>query len=351
MLRLVLVFAAFFVSLNLIGNAFGQLSGDLAKQIIIATSNPFVGFFIGILITAIIQSSSTITSLTAAMVAAGTLDLSSAIPIVMGSNIGTTVTSTFVALGHISKKKEFKKAIAAAVLHDFFNIFIVIILLPLEYFTGFLSIASSRLTETLYTPEIISGGYINLSLKPICNFIFHLLGDNTLLVFFIAAILLFISIKYFTQEIKTYLIGDSRKKLSNNVFGSPLQSLGFGTLLTAATQSSSVTTSFIVPLAATQKINFKQTFSFIMGANIGTTVTALLAALSISEAAVSLAISHLVFNLIGTLLLFPIEAIRNLPIYLAKKLGIYTTKNWVVGFCYLIITFFLMPFLLILLFK
>ena len=346
-----LIFIAFFLSLNLISSAFSHLSGDIAKQIIVATSNPFVGFFIGILVTAIIQSSSTVTSLIVAMVAAGTLDLNSAIPIVMGSNIGTTVTSTIVALGYISKKKEFRKAIAAAALHDFFNIFTVIILLPLQYLTGFMSIISIKLTELLYSPDILHAGFFNFSLKPISNSIYTILGNNTLLVLFLAAFLLFFSIRSFTEEIKAFLIGDSRKKLSNYVFGSAFQSLGFGTLLTAALQSSSVTTSFIVPLAATQKITLKQTFPFIMGANIGTTVTALIAALAISETAVSLAISHLIFNLIGTLLLFPIESIRNFPVFLAKKLGVYTISNWVVGFSYLIFTFFLMPFLLILIFK
>jgi len=350
-LKFVLIFIAFFLSLSLISNAFSQLSGDIAKQIIVATSNPFVGFFIGILITAIIQSSSTVTSLIVAMVAAGTLDLNSAIPIVMGSNIGTTVTSTIVALGHISKKKEFKKAIAAAALHDFFNIFAVIILLPLQHFTGFLSFASSRLTHLLYTPNFLDADFLNFSLKPISNFIYGILGDNTLIVLFVAAFLLFFSIRSFTEEIKSFLIGDSRKKLSNYFFGSALQSLGFGALLTAALQSSSVTTSFIVPMAATRKITLKQTFPFIMGANIGTTVTALVAALAISETAVSLAVSHLIFNLVGTLLLFPIESVRNFPIYLAKKLGVYTLNNWVVGFSYLVFTFFLMPFLLIVIFK
>jgi len=350
-LKFLVYFIAFFLSLNLISTAFSQLSAEVAQQIIIATSNPFVGFFIGILVTAIIQSSSTVTSLTVAMVAAGTIDLNNAIPVVMGSNIGTTVTSTIVALGYISKKEEFKKAVAAAALHDFFNIFIVIILLPLQYITGFLSYASKSLTQIFYSPDAFQAGFFNLSLKPISDYIYHLLGNNTFIVLFIAAILLFFSIRSFTLEIKDFLIGDNKEKMSKYFFGNAAQSLGFGTLLTATLQSSSVTTSFIVPLAATQKITLKQTFPFIMGANIGTTVTALIAALAISETAVSLAISHLIFNLVGALLLFPIKSVRCFPIYLAKKLGDYTIKSWTVGFGYLILTFFLIPFFLILIFK
>ncbi|WP_431733761.1 Na/Pi symporter [Chondrinema litorale] len=332
-------------------NAFSLLSQDVVKQIIIATSNPFVGFFIGILTTAIIQSSSTVTSLVVAIVAAGTISLDSAIPIVMGANIGTTVTSTIVSLGYISKKKEFKKALAAAALHDFFNIFTVIILLPLQYFTGFLSYVSKKVSLLFYIFNLEQSNFFSYNLKPVSTYIYHLFGNNPFLVLGLAFFLLFYSIRSFTNVIKDILIGDSRRKMNEFIFGSPLKALGMGTLFTAALQSSSVTTSFIVPLAATNKITLKQAFPFIMGANVGTTVTALIAAFSTSETAVNLAVSHLVFNLIGVLMLYPIKSVRYIPVYLAKKMGVYTIKNWAIGFSYLILTFFLIPFLLILIFK
>ena len=332
-------------------NAFSLLNNDIVKQIIVATSNPFVGFFIGILITAIIQSSSTITSLIVAVVAAGTISLDSAIPIVMGANIGTTVTSTIVSLGYISKKKEFRKALAAAALHDLFNIFTVLILLPLQYFTGFLSYVSNKISILFYFFELEQSQFFSYNLKPVSLFIYHLLGNNPFFVLGLAFFLLFYSIRSFTNIIKDILIGDSRRKMSEFIFGSPIKSLGMGTLFTAALQSSSVTTSFIVPLAATNKITLKQSFPFIMGANIGTTVTALIAAFSTSETAVTLAVSHLVFNLTGVLILYPVKAVRYFPVYLAKKMGAYTIKNWAIGFSYLILTFFLIPFLLILIFK
>ena len=147
--------------------------------------------------------------------------------------------------------------------------------------------------------------------------------------------------------LKKILIGKSQKNLEKYVFGNPLKSLAWGTGLTAAVQSSSVTTSLIVPLVATDKISLRKAFPFLMGANIGTTVTALIAAISQTEAALAVALCHLLFNLFGVLFLFPISAIRNIPIYMAELLGHYAGKRRMVGIAYIVITFFLIPFTLI----
>ena len=84
-----------------------------------------------------------------------------------------------------------------------------------------------------------------------------------------------------------------------------------------------------------------------MGANIGTTVTALIAAISQTEAALAVAICHLLFNLFGVFILFPIRSIRNIPIWLSETLGLYAGKRRLVGVAYIVITFFLIPFALI----
>ena len=116
-----------------------QLNSSVARDILQATKNPFVGLFIGILLTALIQSSSTVTSSAVAIVAAGNLTLEQAVPLVMGANIGTTLTSTLVSFSYIMRKKEFKRALSAGIVHDIFNILTVIILLPLELYFKFLS--------------------------------------------------------------------------------------------------------------------------------------------------------------------------------------------------------------------
>jgi sodium-dependent phosphate cotransporter len=84
-----------------------------------------------------------------------------------------------------------------------------------------------------------------------------------------------------------------------------------------------------------------------MGANIGTTITALLAAIFKSEAAVSLAIAHLIFNFIGVVIFLPLAKIRSFPVDLARRFGLLASENRLIGFFYIILTFFLIPFLLI----
>ena len=103
----------FLFALEMMVSSLSHLGKDLSDTILLATTNPFIGLFIGLLLTAILQSSSTISALVVAMVASGSLTLESAIPIIMGANIGTTITAMIVSLGFIPKKKEFKRATAA----------------------------------------------------------------------------------------------------------------------------------------------------------------------------------------------------------------------------------------------
>ena len=111
----------FFVSLELMGDSFKLLGRGFAERLLITTSNPFVGLFIGILATSLVQSSSTVTSLTVGIVAGGGLTVAGAIPIVLGANVGTSITNTIVSLGHIARKDEFERAMGAATVHDLFQ--------------------------------------------------------------------------------------------------------------------------------------------------------------------------------------------------------------------------------------
>ena len=149
----------FLVSLQMMGGAFKLFGKDFAHVLINSTSNPFVGLFIGLLATAIIQSSSTTTSMIVVMVAAGDLTLLNAVPMLMGANIGTSVTSTIVSMGHIGKRKEFRKAISAATIHDFFNIMVAMILLPLEVAFGFVSNLATSIAGITFTNEAV-GTYL-----------------------------------------------------------------------------------------------------------------------------------------------------------------------------------------------
>ncbi|MFY0599599.1 MAG: Na/Pi symporter [Cyclobacteriaceae bacterium] len=339
----------FFLSIQLLGLSFRHMSTDIATAINVATSNPFIGLFIGLLTTAILQSSSTTTSMAVAAVAAGSISLQGAIPIIMGANIGTTLTSTIVSMSYITKEKEFRKALSAGTAHDIFNILLVVLLFPLEYNYGFLTFLSQSATDLItighHSEEInqtfIEKGFISQSLSSIVAFI------GPLLSLIIAIALLFTTVKMISSLLYSRLIGETKEQFRSVVFRNTGRSFGWGILLTSLIQSSSLTTSLIVPLVATSKVKLKRAFQFILGANLGTTITALLAALFKSEAAISLALAHFLFNAIGITLFLGIPFLRDLPVYLAKKLGWITLKHRVAGFVYIIFIFFLLPFTLI----
>ncbi|MEH0157803.1 Na/Pi symporter [Limibacter armeniacum] len=348
---ILMVLFVFLVSLSLMSSGFKLMGKDVASEIMTVTSNPFIGLFVGLLATALVQSSSTTTAMIVAIVASGALSLQNAVPMIMGANIGTSVTSTIVALGHLSNKDEFNKAIGAATVHDFFNLIVVLVLFPLELSTGLLSSVGSSVAAMFVSDGAKEStklfSIMGVTVKPTAKFIVSVLGKNPYIVLVVATGVLFFSLRAFTTVLKKVLVGNSQKKLEKYIFGTPITSLFWGMVITAGVQSSSVTTSLAVPLVASDKISLRKAFPFLMGANIGTTVTALIAALSQNEAALAVALCHLFFNLFGVLILFPLPAFRNIPIWCAETLGKASMKNRTIGFAYVLVVFFLMPFTLI----
>ncbi|MGB3465697.1 MAG: Na/Pi symporter [Cyclobacteriaceae bacterium] len=343
----------FLLSINMISTAFSLMGSDIAESTIKqATANPFISLFIGLIITALLQSSSTVTAMTIAAVASNSISFQSAIPIIMGANIGTTITSTIVSLGFMPKKSEFRKAISAGTTHDIFNLLVILILFPLELKFQFLSKLCTFIGSSLHLgssesqSSSFSIGFNAYLFEPVADFLGSIISNPYILLAF-SFFLLFGMIKLLSNIIYKELIGRSKSKFEDFVFRSKLKSFGWGALITAMIQSSSVTTSLIVPLVATRKISLQKSFHFIMGANIGTTLTAVIAAMFRSEAAIYLAIAHLMINLIGVLIFMPFPVITKIPVMIANKLGALTLKNRLYGFAYIIIVFFLIPFVLI----
>lgn len=345
-------FLLFLFSLDLMTSSLQHMGKNVAETILLATSNPFTGLFIGLLITAMLQSSSTTTSLVVALVASGSITFQSAIPIIMGANIGTTITSTIVSLGFINKKKEFRRAVAAGTYHDFFNILTVIVLFPMEYYYGFLSSISAWIANFFFTPVLkpventISHFWVGFA--PVINFLMEVISSPFLLIFLSLA-LLFSSILVFRRLISNLLEANSPEVFSRFFFKNPLKSFFWGLVTTAAIRSSTITTSVVVPIVAKKIVSLKQAAPFIMGANVGTTITAFIAATlnSNTSGAIIIAIAHFLFNFIGVLLFFPIQALRRLPMELAGGLGKLTLKYRLVGFVYILVAFFFVPFSLI----
>ena len=347
------ILAALFIflfALDLMISSLQHLGKTAAETIILATSNPFTGLFIGLLITAIIQSSSATTSMVVALVASGAITLEGAVPIIMGANVGTTITSTIVSLGFITKKNEFRRAVAAGTYHDFFNILTVIILFPLEYYFGFLSGLASTIASYLFNQPIVppKGNFslLGSGFNPIIDFLVSSIGNGFLLAL-VSFGLLFGSILFFRKVLTNLLGFGSQERFQQFFFQHPLKSFGWGLITTAAIRSSSVTTSLVVPLVAKKVVKLRKAVPFILGANIGTTITAFIAAMSNSNTAISIAIAHFLFNFIGVLIFFPIPFVKDIPIRLASGLGRLTLKYRLAGFLYVILMFFFIPFTLI----
>lgn len=346
---IVISILVFLLSIELMGISIAEMTGGMVESISTVTSNPFIGLFIGLLSTALLQSSSTTTSIAVATVASGALSLQNAIPIVLGANVGTTITSTIISMSYISKHKEFRRAVAAGTSHDFFNILTVLLLFPLEYNYHFLERISARISSTVHISTESSTQWKSFGITSVfensSEWIVTTLGP--IITLLLGIILLFSCIKFISKWLYKSLIGRTKDQFENAVFKNKYRAFGWGLVITSVAQSSSLTTSLIVPLVATGKVKIKKAFQFILGANIGTTITALLAAMFQSEAAISLAIVHLLFNLSGVLVFFLIPYLSKFPVYLAKKMGMLTTRVRLIGFAYIFIAFFLLPFTLI----
>lgn len=313
------------------------------------TSNPFVGLFIGILATTLVQSSSTTTSMTVALVAAGALTIEGAIPIVMGANIGTSVTNTLVSLAHVTRREEFQRAFAGATIHDFFNWMAVLILLPLELATGFLA-KSAAFMETLLEG---AGGIKMMNplkeiVRPVSKTIVGWLGESGVLVLIVGIVLLIASLKFLVDLLKILMTGKAEKTLHKTLFRSAGWAILAGTAMTVMVQSSSITTSLMIPLVGAGVVTLEQLFPFTIGANIGTTITAMLAALSTgSPAAVTVAFSHLIFNLSASVLIYVPPFMRAIPLYLARLLGRIGSANRALAAVYILTAFFGLPLLML----
>lgn len=347
--QLLLALVLFMFSIDLLTMSMSRMNNELAMELFRATDNPFVGLFIGLLMTALVQSSSTVTAMIVAVVASGNLTLTQAVPLVMGANVGTTITSTLVAFSFIMKRGEFKRALSAGVIHDIFNILTVLLLFPLEVYFGFLTKSAQFLTNSLFS---FGGDYDGdysyniIFTRPFTLWLIELIS-NPLVSLLLAILLVFISIKFLSNTVFKTFVSENFKKVSRHIFNQPYLAFLYGAFFTAAVQSSTVTTSLIVPVVGNRRVSLAKVFPFIIGANIGTTITAAIAALYKSEAAISLAIVHFLFNFLGAIIFLPIPGVRNIPVRLATFLGNESVRARFVGIAYLLLTFFIIPFLLI----
>uniref|UniRef100_A0A7N4NFQ0 Sodium-dependent phosphate transport protein 2B n=1 Tax=Sarcophilus harrisii TaxID=9305 RepID=A0A7N4NFQ0_SARHA len=412
----------FVCSLDVLGSAFQLVGGKMAGKIFhdgSVLNNPVAGLMIGVLVTVLVQSSSTSTSIVVSLVSSSLLTVKAAIPIIMGANIGTSVTNTIVALMQAGDRNEFRRAFAGATVHDFFNWLSVLVLLPMEVITGYLYHLTNAIVKTFNIKsgenapdllKVITNPFTKLIVqldKKVINEIAtgneaaqnrsliktwcktlkyvvsirklfkgnrwrsaaalvptgkHAFVNVSLSDLSIGLILLALSLLVLctcliliVRVLNSMLKGQIAaviKKTINTDFPFPFAWLtGYLAILVGAgitflVQSSSVFTSVITPLVGIGVISLERVYPLTLGSNIGTTTTAILAALaspgSTLEDSLQIALCHFFFNLSGVLLWYPVPVTR-LPIRFARGLGnITATYRWFAVF-YLIICFFLAP--------
>ncbi|KAM6953291.1 sodium-dependent phosphate transport protein 2A [Aplochiton taeniatus] len=435
----------FVCSLDTLSSAFqlagGKVAGDIFKDSVML-SNPVAGLVVGILVTVLVQSSSTSTSIIVSMVASGLLEVRSAVPVIMGSNIGTSVTNTIVAMMQAGDRTEFKRAFAGATIHDCFNWLSVLVLLPLEVATGLMTwlahlvVTSFRIQSGEDAPEmlkvitepvtkliiqldkqVITGiamgdesmrnrslvkqwcqvdlitSSVNVSLSgPVncssaqpcwqngditwamqnlttqvsvqrCEHLFAAvqLSDLAVGLLLLAGSLavlctcLVLLVKLLNSLLKGQVAMVIQKVINTDLpypFGwlAGYVAMFVGAGMTFVVQSSSVFTSALTPLIGIGVISLERAYPLTLGSNIGTTTTALLAALASPgdklAAAIQIALCHFFFNILGILLWYPLPFMR-LPIRMSRVLGERTAKYRWFAVLYLLLCFLLLPSLVL----
>uniref|UniRef100_A0A673BSI3 Sodium-dependent phosphate transport protein 2B n=1 Tax=Sphaeramia orbicularis TaxID=375764 RepID=A0A673BSI3_9TELE len=413
----------FICSLDVLSSAFqlvgGKAAGDIFQDNVVL-SNPVAGLVIGVLVTVLVQSSSTPPPLWSAWL----LDVQTAVPIIMGANIGTSVTNTIVAMMQAGDRNEFRRAFAGATVHDFFNWLSVLVLLPLEVATGvlykltrlvidsfniqtgedapdLLNVITDPLTDSIVQldksvitgiatgdPEARNKSLIKVWCKKKDNTTFwnetvtncphgvlcwvegnetwaqlnetwtenlekckHIFANVNLPDLAVGLILLGLSLLVLctcliliVKLLNSMLKGQVAvviKKVINTDFPFPFGwvtgyiAILVGAGMTFIVQSSSVFTSAITPLVGIGVISLERAYPLTLGSNIGTTTTAILAAMASpgdtleQSLQVNCTVSFF-FNIMGILLL-------------ARGLGNRTSKyRWFAAF-YLFLCFLVLP--------
>lgn len=352
-------------AVGIIGDGFSTAVGDQAEELFQFATNPFVALTIGILATVGTQSSSTTTSIVVGL-AAGGLPMGIAIPMLMGANLGTTMTNTLVSVGMVGKKDQFRRAFSAATVHDFFNIMAVVILLPIELLTGFLQ-RSSEAASTALTGEGSEGNVVTSAFTAFGDIIGAITAPGSDLAAWAVspfpdvaagivqivvgvALILFI-ISFIGNMMKSLMVGRAKEILNSAIGRGPLAGIGSGTLITVVVQSSSTTTSLVVPMAGSGAFSLRQIYPFTVGANIGTTLTALIASFAFTGVEGTLALQaafvHLFYNLASTLIIFGLPFLRPLPLMGATRLGSAVAERKIIGVLWVLGVFVALPILFI----
>jgi solute carrier family 34 (sodium-dependent phosphate cotransporter) len=246
-------------------------------------------------------------------------------------------------------------------MHDFFNVIAVTMLLPLELATGFLSKIATELTELMRGTEVGAPGRspIRTAVKLPVDAVTTLLDGDPIggpvagaLFFVLGLALIFVALGFITRNMRR-LVAGSVERAMNRIVGRGGGSVGIllGIGITVAVQSSTITTSILVPLVAAGILTLPNAYPITLGANVGTTITALLASLAVLRPeGLTIALVHTLFNVTAIAVLYPIPRIRLIPVQLAERLAALAVRRRSALVGYVLGLFVVVPLLGIFLF-
>ena len=405
---LLIFFLYFFLFfLDLMGGAFKVLGGCQAGAMFDGLSNPIAGLMVGIIATVLVQSSSTSTSIVVSLVGASAMSVPVAIPVIMGANIGTSVTNTIVSFGQVNDLDQFERAFSGATVHDMFNMLSVVTILPIELIFHPLE----AMTEQMKPTDVNDGekweGPIKKWVGPLvkrvlnankdviktvaqggscvdiyadvaagtgkglikCGDVYNPFDGSETYVcpafykkdatkaddmasgsvaLFISIIGLCICLYGLVRTLQSMVMSTSTGLLKRATHINPYLAIIIGIGVTLLVQSSSITTSVLTPLVGMDVIGLEQMLPLTLGANIGTTATALLASLvSDKPESVQIALCHFFFNIFGILIWFPVPFMREIPLKGARTLGWLTRRNRGFPAVYILMMFIVFPLILL----
>lgn len=411
----------FLFSLELLGNSAKVLGGCSAGGLMSDNTNPVAALVIGELATALVQSSSTTTSIVVTLVGAEAVSVRTGIYLIMGANIGTSVTNTIVAMGQMGSGDQLERAFAGATVHDLFNLLSVAVLFPIELITGYLYYLTAAMLPDSVSKGDKWNGPIKKIVSPLAN---RVLKANKIVItevatlevescdsyypvfcvdgiedykhctscgegevpgetcgrvglitcdkatgcpaffqngasksddatsggicLFLSLVLLLLCLMGLVNVLQRGLMGMSTRVIYKATKVPGVFAILIGAAITVLVQSSSITTSVLTPLVGLGVIQLEQMLPLTLGANIGTTITGLLAALVSGKVeALQVALAHLFFNLSGILIWYPIPFMRKFPLNGARALGKWTNRSRAIPPIYCVIVFFIIPLLLL----
>ncbi|CAF3581916.1 unnamed protein product [Rotaria sp. Silwood1] len=333
--------------------------------------------------------------------------------IFQGANIGTSITNTLVAFSQIGNRNEFSRSFSSGILMDVFNYLTTLVLLPIEIFIdrittisdifhrgGYLARVSGAIAAMIPEKQGMNIQLLKVITKPLtkliiqidktilmsnttkqtvgkiycynetikCKYLFRSMienfGDNIVgIILFICSLLILIGILLFMVKLlKSIIIGvidDTLKKILHiQSHGWKEYLLGYvfviiGIIGAILVQSSSIFCSILTPLVGLEVLSLERNYELTIGANIGTTITALLASLTQTglffRQSIQIALTHFLFNVSGCILWYILPYFRRIPIYLSRQIGEIVSEYRWFALIYITLIFFLFPLILLIL--